>query len=674
MAASAWPRALYGASICSLGHRYVAALRTAALRGLGVSKPGASAAAHLALVEHPSADPGFVLFRASLVDIRSQVEASVLAPVLDHLSSGLAVACPGPAGLFLRRAHTVGWSWDPSEHCFRDGWSSFDLWGCSPQELLLRATWAWQALVASTISVRPGFEALSQSDFPFTRRSICHLPPPDQALLRVALNGTFFTQDALQHFDDQVTGACRFCGCPDSIAHRVEHCPYFAPGRDATGFGQLLHEDRLRPVQKLHAWAPLPRTLSVYRQALSAICPPTLSSMDFGGMDLFTDGTCLSPRQPHLRLAAWAVVAATPIGQPCLLASGPLPGLHQSSFRAELYAVWFLFRVGVACSKPFRIWTDCLGVVRRVRALRAALYPPTAMASNADLWQGIWECLQGLNVEFEINHVPSHEDLVAHADPVDQWLLAHNHAADRAAAEANLDRPDAFWDTYFLLSDEVQSQGEAQAAVVRFHVWMARTATRSQQPAVLGAPGPLRVLGSTPLRWISGEPCSDRAAQHLGAWFTVPLADWLAKVSSGSDAEIRWISWVQLVTDFVMATGLHPPLRNRGVWTDPRVGPGAALHGWNMTRASRSFAQQVRFVCRHSQVSVQTAETHPVSAAFALQLCSVWLPYPQARWRIVDHWLTQQVATAEAGRFHHRHRRTWTQVGRPPRDVELAAL
>ena len=236
--ASAWPRALYGASICSLGQRYVSALRAAALRGLGVSRPGTSAAAHLALVEHPSADPGFVLFRASLVDIRSQVEASVLSPVLDHLSSGLAVACPGPAGLFLRRAHAVGWSWDPSEQCFRDGWSSFDLWGCSPQELLLRATWAWQVVVASTISVRPGFEALPQSDFPFTRRSICHLPSPDQALLRVALSGTFFTQDALQHFDEQVTGACRFCGCPDSVAHRVEHCPYFASGRDATGFGR----------------------------------------------------------------------------------------------------------------------------------------------------------------------------------------------------------------------------------------------------------------------------------------------------------------------------------------------------------------------------------------------------------------------------------------------------
>ena len=271
-------------------------------------------------------------------------------------------------------------------------------------------------------------------------------------------------------------------------------------------------------------------------------------------------------------------------------------------------------------------------------------------------------------------YVPSHEDLVAHEDPVDQWILAHNQAVDRAAAEANLDRPEAFWDTYLLLCNEVQHQEQTQAAVVRFHVWLARTATRSQQPAVLGTPGPLRVVGSTPLRWISSEPCSSRAAQHLGAWFTVPLVAWLAKVSSGSDAEVRWISWVQLVTDFVMTTGLHPPIRKRGVWTDPRVGPGAALHGWNMTRASRSFAQQVRFVCRHSQVSVQTAETHPVSAAFALQLCSVWLPYPQARWRIVDHWLTQQFATVEAGRCHNRHRRTWTHVGRPPRDVELASL
>ena len=672
--ASAWPRALYGASICSLGQKYVSALRAAALRALGASKPGASAAAHLALVEHPAADPGFVLFRASLVDVRAQVGAPVFASVLDHLCRGLAAACPGPAGLFLRRAHAVGWSWDPALQQFRDSWSAFDMWECSPQELLCRAAWSWQVAVASTLASRPGFAGLPYSDFHFTRQSIRHLPPPDQALMRVALNGTFFTQDALQHFDEQVTCACRFCGQPDSLVHRVEQCPFFAAGRVETGFSRLLRDRPLQPAHKLHAWAPLPDSLSAFRGLLSAVPFPVLSSMDFGGMDLFTDGTCLSPRQPHLRLAAWAVVVGVPTGEPCLLASGPLPGLHQSSFRAELFAVWFLFRVGVASSLPFRIWTDCLGVVRRVRALRSALYPPTAMASNSDLWRGIWESLQMLEADFEINHVPSHEDLEAHTDPVDKWVLAHNHAADRAAAEANLDRPDLFWESYSALCDEVHRQVDVQDTVVRYHLWLARTAIRSQQPAVLGTPGPIRVVGSVPLCWPPRGVCSDRAAGHFGAWFTSALNGWLPKISSGTESETRWISWVQLVTDFLMATGLHPPVQKGGRWADPSLGPAGVLFEWSMTRASRSFARQVRFVCRDGGVQLQTTETHPDSAAFALQLCCVWLPYPQSRWNIVDGWLARQVAFIDVGMVRDRHRRSWTRIGRPPLEAALASM
>ena len=62
-------------------------------------RPGANAAVHLALVEPPKADPGFVVFRSSVVDFRTQLRPQEALSVLDHLaSSPLAVlAQPVPS-------------------------------------------------------------------------------------------------------------------------------------------------------------------------------------------------------------------------------------------------------------------------------------------------------------------------------------------------------------------------------------------------------------------------------------------------------------------------------------------------------------------------------------------------------------------------------------------------
>ena len=220
-----------------------------------------------------------------------------------------------------------------------------------------------------------------------------------------------------------LTGDCRFCGEPDSLRHRVYDCGFFQEGRAATGFSDLVSARDLLPAQGLHAWGQLAPSLPLLRGQLAALCDEPHSALDLGGMDLFTDGSCLQPQQPCLRLASWAIVSDTPVGTPSVVASGPLPGMFQSTFRAELFAVRTLLRIARACTSPFRVWTDCLGVVRKVRTLRSAVRPPAAMAPNADLWLDVWEALQDLDVTFDINHLPSHEDLAAHSDAVDKWLI-----------------------------------------------------------------------------------------------------------------------------------------------------------------------------------------------------------------------------------------------------------
>ena len=230
--------------------------------------------------------------------------------------------CPGPVGLFLQRIHAVGWAWDPSRHLICDAVSSFDLWHCSPQELQFRLCDAWRAAVARQCCHRPGFQGLDTADVDLTRRSLDKLAASDKASLRIALNGTFFTQDALKHFDMHLTGNCRFCGEPDSLPHRVYDCGFFREGREATGFAALVSARDLLPAQGLHAWGQQAPSLPLLRGQLTALRDEPHSALDLGGMDLFTDGSCLQPQQPCLRLASWAIVSDPPAGTPSVVASG----------------------------------------------------------------------------------------------------------------------------------------------------------------------------------------------------------------------------------------------------------------------------------------------------------------------------------------------------------------
>ena len=83
-----------------------------------------------------------------------------------------------------------------------------------------------------------------------------------------------------------------------------------------------------------------------------------------GLVHLLTDGSSMLPQELCLRLASWAVTVAVPVGEtPPLLASGQLPGLVQTAFRAEIAAALsaMLFDIRAGCALV--LYFDCQGVV-----------------------------------------------------------------------------------------------------------------------------------------------------------------------------------------------------------------------------------------------------------------------------------------------------------------------
>ena len=101
-----------------------------------------------------------------------------------------------------------------------------------------------------------------------------------------------------------------------------------------------------------------PHTLRKWYVCLQQICvpqPPFLTEVQ-GDLHFFTDGSCLNQHDASCRVASWSVVRAwTDDAIPSeVIDSGPLPGILQSSYRAEIYAIYRALLIGRA--HPVRLF------------------------------------------------------------------------------------------------------------------------------------------------------------------------------------------------------------------------------------------------------------------------------------------------------------------------------
>ena len=387
LSTAAWPSALHAISVTPIGDCHISALRSKAMKGINLKAPGANPLLQLSLVEYPVADPFFYMIRSTFFDLKCLAGAEAVVPLLDA-----AVAesnrVPGPATLLVTRANSLGIAWRVLTQRFEDSLGPFDLWRVSCSEVQMRLCLAWQQQVQERLCHRPTFASLDRVDPGMTKRVFGTFPAHEQAYIRISLNGTFFTNDALSHCGEDDSKDCKFCGQPDSLQHRICLCPHFC--RTEAGLsGDRLQE--LLPAQSLHAWVETCPTLEFFRKALAGI---EASFGDFQAMpsgecvDLFTDGSCLKPQEPNLRLAAWAVVFA-PLelyADSVLVSAGLVPGILQSPYRGELCAMVSALKFGWVSRRRIRIWTDCQALLKRCRKWQAGKWRPSQRTPHWDIY------------------------------------------------------------------------------------------------------------------------------------------------------------------------------------------------------------------------------------------------------------------------------------------------
>ena len=446
---AAWPRALHAVAATTLSDAAFHSLRTGAMKGLDSDGSGCNAWLQLGMIEKSIVDPQFWATVQTVRGIRECGEASVIEPRLAELAFGSSLLpTNGITSTLLTRIQTLGWH-VTAEGLIADRFGKFSLFQASLAEITLRAEWAWHQVVACKVDHRPGLRNLQFADPWNTRSWLKQLAHDDQILFHKCLNGCHITQDGKVYSQEGGSDVCPFCSCVDSRFHRLWECEHFASQRQAVTDDLKCLVAQLPEFLTCYGWSLKPYTLHTWFSMLSAIEVPEISPLQpvDGDLHLFTDGSCFNPAFPHCRVASWAVTCVNAPGSFVShnVGSGPLPGFIQSSYRAEVFAVWQAILLARNQRGKVFLWTDCNAVVLKLRKLLSGA-EVRINSAHFDLWHAIHLALQDLQPgQLQITKVAAHQYMQQASSPLEEWCFWHNHIVDQTAAQAQFQRPDGFW-------------------------------------------------------------------------------------------------------------------------------------------------------------------------------------------------------------------------------------
>lgn len=651
--AVAWPRGLHAVASVPVGDQIWLNLRRQAVRALGWKKPGVNPAVLLGLVES-AVDPQFTAILWTLRAARSHYPCDFWHVCVAPLAHGdLDLPPNAPASVLLHRVQALGVGVSRAGLLI-DRFGSFCPQHCNVAELELRLLWAWIPVVAQKVAHRPEFSGLWQVDLALTRRTLAALSADDQALYRLGLAGGLFTESYKSKWTDQ-TDACKWCGQPDHLRHRYWECPQHQDLRDALAPDAARLLDSLPAALALRGWALLPPTWQSWIQLLVDLPPvplvPLCPLRPGCWTDLFTDGSCLFQTNPLIRCAAWSVIVApgfhaawTP-GSLSVLGASYLPGLCQTAFRAELFAVAFAVHCAADAGTPVRIWTDCLGVLTKYNLLVHGHVKLNPNRSNSDLWAWVLQSVDRLGSQYiQLHKVPAHRTLQSAKTKQQAWMFFHNDYADRAARLANQARPTSFWDVWEQHSQAVVVAEGLFQQVQLLHLAVGR---RQVQSSVIetGEPAPALVR---PTRSFTPQFCLGtwngqllpKTGRLFGAALMQKLCKWfLARLVPVQGDNIVWLSFTQMYLDFQMTWGHPGPVKVQKQWVDAETRPYLAVEQFPFRVRVRWFRQFVKHFIQEAGLTVALEQCRPKSMLLQAYLPAASVPWDARILAELEDWL-----------------------------------
>ena len=600
----AWPRFLHGSAGVPIGDEHFRKLRSKAMQCLNFDKKGANPLLQFGGVFHPRNDPAFHVLALTIRSFRRFCVPDVAFPILNALAhSHKQLRGPGPCEVFLARLHSIGWEWVEDGILYDHMGHHIHVLNSPIQDLRQRLSNAWEFRVGSTVSCREGFQGLENMSFNLTWDKTAW-DPESLGLLRVAMNGTFFTRNKQYATGKVPTPDCPYClASEDSIMHRYYSCPNFQSiriTRPSAFFGML--ED-LPECSLQHGWFCYPDSFVAFRNALDAL--PDLTSSFCGSgllphdgpLHLFTDGGCSYPSNPLIRVASWGFCAAD-LGTETFIpiAQGPVWGFVQTVLRGELIACISAYQFALARNQSFWIWTDSQLVWDFLDGLSSSATPSTPIVTDHDLKTRLSILHQAAtrrDLLVKVIKVRSHMNASLFSDAVERWAFAGNDQADSCEARGLDMLPRDFHTTWQTLIDDLNSISFLRDNLQSLFVQIGKAAVQCKDT--------IRVQDA--LQWEkdlqdtnppddpSEISCCNMPSQfdfgpllRVGYRTLGPLApvvyQWLFELVSPDEGVIHWVNTYQLLILFQQQTG-HIGLR--------RDSKGRLYHEISQWEASQEY-------------------------------------------------------------------------------------
>ena len=651
----AWPRGLFGVASAPLGAAVWLKHRRLAVQSLAFDKPGVNPTLLLGLVE-AQVDPEW------LGTLHAVAESRLLCPVdfweveFFHAAAGFMTPTPSsPTAVLLGRIQKLGLhvhadgSWEDTVGRFHPGRVNF-------AELSLRLEWCWNRVVATTVARRKDFTGLVHADVVTTRRCLTALPPDQQALMRLNLAGGLYTQDAHAHWNEG-TGSCKWCGQPDSLEHRYFQCLATKQIREREAPDLVRLRTSLPDALALRSWAIEPPTSWLWRRCLAslsvAVPAPALDFDDSRWNCVFTDGSCLWQSCPSVRVAAWSAVLAAPFSGHWnfaghgVLCSGVLPGLSQTAFRSELYAVGAVLSHAAVGGFRVKIFSDCLGVVNKFNLLTRGRVRLKQNTGNADLWGWVLQSVAQLGLDrVKIYKTPAHRLVASATTRYEAWLFWHNSTADLAARFANLDRGSDFWQLWERHAEAVTAAGILHGQAWRLHLQVAQMSVKEDKATTLDEvevrePRPTREFEKVfdISRWPGSLPPA--FANEYGPGMATRVSTWWRARTSSGGSDVRWISFIHLYIDYQLTWGCAGPLQSKKTWLDGFLRPYVDVTKYPFLKRVKWFRRCLKQFWSQSRQHVGMAQCRCDSEILQAHVQSASVRWDMATLAIAEAWLAE---------------------------------
>ena len=564
---SVFPHTLHAAESTFVPKTTLQRLRTKVSKGLGLAAKGSSPWLTCLLGTYQCVDPEFVLLIGRVRLFRQVIQEL---PLLRDLFFGRlddTGRYKGPTRHLVDSLRKFGW-YSLGPGLFQDDHGRlFHLCLTSLPHVISLLLSSWTEWVAAQLRHRKYLEDLWSID-PYLSRQVSHLQPGERAVLRVQQTGAFYSGEFTKHFSAESAGICRFCQQPDDRLHRMETCPKSAQWR-ALFPGLFVAWPALPVHVRAFGLWPENRLQRAWQAALDSIPLPCVTRVSVQEPAvLFSDGSCLFPKVPLLRLAGGAAIQALSDGSFRVVWHGPLPLSQQSAFRAELLSG----SVALRSFTKVKLFSDCKSFVviaTRLISDRLAGRPSLLPRANRDLWAYFSESLDGLDLaSSSVAWIRSHRDYtkLQGFDRVTAWF---NHWADRAADQVvqSLAQDLLYQD----FSCEYLKSLQQARDLASFQAGIGLIFGNEPDAPVQATPLIIDAVTHEGIPVVAAF-CPEVSAALPSLRFGDLLANWIVSLRFFSVTrvvplgELCDTSWVELFWCFLADVGVLPPFRRFGEW------------------------------------------------------------------------------------------------------------